>query len=147
MHQPDAPYSMKIEVPFCPESKLSGIGNIDYMYSIRCRREIVVTADRLKERVLLHFGAVDYLAAVYVNGKLVGVHRGGYTSFVFDITDFLNEGSNTITLNAQDNARDHMIPCGKQSYEYASGGCLYTRTTGIWQTVWLEYVQRSALKV
>lgn len=142
MHLPGTAYSMKIEVPFCPESKLSGIRNVDYMYSVWYRRSFDISAEQLKERVLLHFGAVDYLATVYVNGGPVGTHRGGYTSFVFDITDFLNEGTNVIALNAQDNARDHLIPCGKQSYEYASGGCLYTRTTGIWQTVWLEFVPR-----
>lgn len=133
-------FSSKINVPFCPESKLSGIENVDFMSSVWYRKEIVLSKEQLKNKVKLHFGAVDYEASVYVNGKLCGVHKGGYVSFSFDITDYVTEGNNTITVNAVDDTRSRNIPSGKQCDEYFSQGCFYTRTTGIWQTVWLEFV-------
>lgn len=146
MQLAEAAYTHKIEVPFCPESRLSGIGNIDYMYSVWYRRRIRVTAAQLKGRVLLHFGAVDYRAKVFFNGTLCGTHKGGYSSFTLDVTDFLQEGENLLVVNAEDNVRDPMIPSGKQCDRYASNSCLYTRTTGIWQTVWLEFVPETHLR-
>ena len=134
-----AEYSMKINVPFCPQSELSGIGYKDFMASVWYKRELEVTSDMLKGRVFLHFGAVDYKATLYVNEKLVGTHVGGYVSFKFDITDYVNEGSNLIVLHAEDDERSRLIPSGKQCDDYYSRGCHYTRTTGIWQTVWVEF--------
>ncbi|MBE5816799.1 MAG: beta-galactosidase [Clostridiales bacterium] len=129
-----------ILVPFCPESKLSGVEHKDFMYGVWYKRNINVNKNG--ERFVLHFGAVDYEAKVFVNGIAAGVHRGGYTSFSFDITDLLSEGENEITVYATDDTRNPLIPSGKQSNEYNSYGCLYTRTTGIWQTVWLEIMPR-----
>ena len=142
MHNPDAQFSMEINVPFCVESKLSGIANTDFINSVWYKREVELTEEQVAGRVILHFGAVDYEAVVYVNGKKVGKHKGGYVSFSFDITDFVTAGKNVITLNAIDDTRHRLVACGKQSYKYESFGCFYTRTTGIWQTVWREFVPK-----
>ena len=138
----DAVFPEKIEVPFCPESRLSGIGYTDFMPAVWYRRTVDVSADRLSGRVRLHFGAVDYAATVWVNDVCVGSHKGGYVSFFFDITDALVPGDNRIVVRAVDDPRDGHIPSGKQSPQYHSFGCLYTRTTGIWQTVWLEFLPK-----
>ena len=118
MQNPDYKYSLKINVPFCLESRLSGIGDTDFIGSVWYRREIEITKEQLGGTVYLHFGAVDYEAVLYVNGKRVGSHKGGYVSFRFDITKYLVEGKNVITLNAKDDTRDRLIPSGKQSPKY-----------------------------
>lgn len=134
------PLRKTIIVPFCPESSLSGIGERDFMPCVWYRRSFILP-DNWKERlVLLHFGAVDYETSVWVNGKLAGTHRGGYSSFSFEITSFLKKGENYIVVRAVDNTRSNLQPGGKQSQKYESHGCRYTRVTGIWQTVWLEVV-------
>ncbi len=143
---PEKEFSMRIEVPFCPESKLSGIGHTDFMRAVWYKRNITVTKAQLSGIVRLHFGAVDYDTTVYVNGKQCGTHRGGYVSFFFDITPYLQEGENVITVCAEDDTRDPLIPSGKQSMRYESHGCFYTRTTGIWQTVWLEYLPQAHIE-
>ena len=136
----------KILVPFCPESKLSGIEYTDFIPAVWYRKNINITAEDLEGRVILHFGAVDYEAKIYVNGKKAGTHKGGYASFSIDITEFLTVGENTVIVNAVDDLRDPLVPRGKQSEELKSHGCDYTRTTGIWQTVWLEFVPVSYIK-
>lgn len=128
----------KIEVPFCPESVLSGIGNTDYMNHLWYRRSFELS--EISGRVLLHFGACDFETTVYVNKKQVGKHIGGYASFHFDITDALIIGENIIDVEVYDDTTDISIPSGKQSIRPTSSGCFYTRTTGIWQTVWLEFL-------
>ncbi|MBQ8815520.1 MAG: beta-galactosidase [Lachnospiraceae bacterium] len=138
-------YPHEILVPFCPESKLSGIGYTDYMNAVWYHRSVNISAEELSGRVLIHFGAVDYKCEVFVNGKSAGVHIGGYTSFAFDITELLVEGENHLVVYASDHVKSHKQPSGKQSFEYASKGCYYTRTTGIWQTVWLEFVSDTYL--
>ena len=132
----------RIRVPFCMESELSGIGDRDFCECVWYRREIEVPAERLEKngRVLLNFGACDYETTLYVNGKRIGRHIGGYVGFSFDITPALTAGKNVITVEARDDVRSFEQTGGKQSRRYASYGCYYTRTTGIWQTVWLEYV-------
>lgn len=135
--------SERITVPFCMESALSGIGDKDFCECVWYRKEIELSEDWLKEgrRVILHIGACDYRTDVYVNGRHVGLtHRGGYISFSYDITEPLKAGKNVITISAEDYLRSREQPAGKQSTRYASYGCFYTRTTGIWQTVWLENV-------
>lgn len=144
--KPDAVYSRRITVPFCPQSALSGIGETDFMYSVWYRREVELTDSQLRGAVLLHFGAVDYEARVFINGKPAASHRGGYVSFCLDITAFCKAGVNVICVNALDDERDPMIPRGKQSEEYFSHGCNYTRTTGIWQSVWLEFVPETRIE-
>ena len=136
----------KILVPFCPESKLSGIEYTDFIPAVWYRKNINITAEELEGKVILHFGAVDYEAKIYVNGKKAGTHKGGYASFSIDITGFLTVGENTVIVNAVDDLRDPLVPRGKQSEELKSHGCDYTRTTGIWQTVWLEFVPVSYIK-
>ncbi len=133
-------FDQEILVPFCPESKLSGIGYTDFISGAAYRRTFDLTAEQAASEVILHFGAVDYETNVYVNEMHVGTHKGGYTSFSFDITDYVTEGTNTIFLTAHDDVRGGMQPKGKQADRYASSGCDYTRTTGIWQTVWLEFL-------
>ena len=135
-----------INVPFCPESDLSGIGYKDFIPSVWYAKNIEVTKEQLSGRVILHFGACDYLTTVFVNGKKAGTHKGGYTSFEFDITDLLTEGTNRIVVNAFDDVRSGKQPAGKQCKKSYSCGCSYTRTTGIWQTVWLEYVPAAYIK-
>jgi beta-galactosidase/beta-glucuronidase len=141
----DREFSGKILVPFCPQSRCSGVGCTDFIGGIWYRRELVLTTEQLAGRVQLHFGAVDYRATVFVNGWKAGTHTGGYTSFSFDITDFLREGENVLKVYAEDDERDPLVPTGKQSDRYASYQCCYTRTTGIWQTVWLEFLPETHL--
>ena len=146
MYDPAIQLSRTINVPFCPESKLSGVEYKDFMYSVWYKRSVTLTAEQVQGRVVLHFGAVDYLATLYINGKKVGTHKGGYVSFAFDITDYVVEGENIITLHAEDDTRNRLIPYGKQCPVYYSAGCSYTRTTGIWQTVWLEFTPKTYIK-
>ena len=139
----------RITVPFCMESDLSGIGYKDFCDCVWYRKEIDLPADwvMVGKRVLLHIGACDYRMDVYVNGTHVGYpHRGGYVSFSYDITDSLTEGKNVLTICAEDHTRSGDQPCGKQSQRFGSRGCFYTRTTGIWQTVWLESVAASHIQ-
>ena len=132
------PLAGRIVVPFAPESRLSGIGKTDFMPCVWYRRVFRVPETWEGKRVLLHFGAVDYEASVWVNGRLVGEHRGGYSPFHFDITQHLRAGDNELVVRAVDDTRSPLQPSGKQSDRRESYRCLYTRTTGIWQTVWLE---------
>ncbi len=129
----------RIEVPFCPESKLSGIEYKDFMPAVIYRRKFTVPNGWKGGRVFLHFGAVDYFAKVFINSVPVGTHTGGYTPFRFDITDYLKDGENILALYAEDDARPMSQARGKQATKFYSSGCDYTRTTGIWQTVYLEH--------
>ena len=131
----------KITVPFSPESVLSGIGHTDFMNAVWYRRNIEIPTEWSGMRVLLHIDACDHTTRVFVNGKSVGKpHKGGYTSFSYDITDALCEKGNYITIYAEDDILSGKQFAGKQSTKLNSYGCFYTRTTGIWQTVWLEAV-------
>ncbi|MDD3336142.1 MAG: beta-galactosidase [Eubacteriales bacterium] len=135
----------RITVPFCPESRLSGIGNTDFMRCVWYKRSFALPPEAAGKRVFLNFGAVDYRTEAWVNGTSVGVHEGGYTSFTLEITDALKIGENLLTVCAEDDTRDGMQPTGKQSEKYESYGCFYTRTTGIWQTVWLEWASADSI--
>jgi beta-galactosidase/beta-glucuronidase len=139
-------YGKKIVVPFCPESELSGIGNKDFMPCVWYRRTFSIPDGWKGKRILLHFGAVDYEATVWVNGQLAGTHRGGYSPFTFEITNLLKDGENQLAVRAIDDTRSPLQPTGKQSREPESHGCVYTRTTGIWQTVWLEAVPQTYIR-
>ena len=97
--------AQRIIVPFCVESELSGIGYKDFIPSVWYKRSFDIKPEQKEGRVVLHFGAVDYKATVYVNGSLVGSHSGGYSSFSFDITDFVGIGENTVTLSSSGNIR------------------------------------------
>jgi len=135
-----------ITVPFCPESKLSGVEYKDFMYGVWYRREVELSEENIAGRTFLHFGAVDYECDAYVNGRLAGHHRGGYVSFCFEITELVRPGKNVLTVFAADDTRDPMIPRGKQSELYYSHRCDYTRTTGIWQTVWMEFTPAAYIR-
>lgn len=129
----------KILVPFAVESKLSGVARkVLPSDRIWYHRIFTVPADWKGKRTLLHFGAVDYDAEVFVNGAPVGAHRGGSDPFTFDITDFLKPGANELTVHVADPTSTGDQPRGKQTLE--PRGIWYTAVSGIWQTVWLEPV-------
>ena len=135
-----------ITVPFCPESRLSGIENHDFLNAVWYRRSVTVPAGWTARRVLLHFQAVDYDATVWVNGVEVGRHRGGFSPFTCDLHGVVAAGDEAaITVRARD-TRERPQPRGKQAREYAPRGAIYVRTTGIWQSVWLEPVPDLALR-
>ncbi|WP_079908841.1 PA14 domain-containing protein [Paenibacillus sp. 32352] len=128
----------KIVVPFATESVLSGIHRVENL--MWYKRSFTVPDNWKGQRVMLNFGAVDYLATVYVNGKQAGTHKGGYTSFSLDITDQLKPGENELIVHVMDNTdmgEDQAV--GKQTVKKL-GGIWYTSVSGIWQTVWLEPV-------
>lgn len=135
----------RIEVPFCPEAELSGIGKTDFIDDCVYSKTVQLEARDLAERLVLHFGAVDYEAKVYVNGQHIITHVGGYTAFEADITAAAHVGKNRITVVVHDDMREN-IPSGKQTRKRHSYGCFYTRTTGIWQSVWLERTPAAYLK-
>lgn len=141
-----ARFEREITVPFCPESKLSGIEYTDFINACWYRRTFQVPREWQKGRTLLHFEAVDYFCEVWVNGSFIGSHIGGYTPFFFDISAVLKEGENIVTVYVEDDTRTGAQPCGKQSQAYASWSCLYTRVTGIWQTAWLENVPQTYIR-
>lgn len=133
-----------IQVPFVYQTELSGI-DCQEVHDIVWYQK---TFDWQREgrRCLLHFGAVDYHARVYVNGALAGEHTGGHTSFTLDITDLVHDGENNLTVRVEDYHDDEEIPRGKQYWRPGSAGIWYTNTTGIWQTVWLEPVNATYIK-
>ena len=146
MFKNNSVFSKKITVPFCVESELSGIGYKDFIPAVWYRKKINITKEQLENRVFIIFGAVDFHAKLYVNEVEAGEHFGGYTSFRIELTDFLTEGENILTLYVEDDTRSFMQARGKQSEEFYSHGCDYTRTTGIWQTVYLEFVKNNYIK-
>ena len=109
------------------------------MSAVWYRRRVTLPKSWEKGRVFLRFGAVDYQAYIYINSRLAGEHRGGYASFSIDVTEFLQSGENVICVCAEDDVRSPLQPRGKQCEAYESRLCDYTRTTGIWKTVWLEH--------
>jgi beta-galactosidase/beta-glucuronidase len=139
-------FTRRIVVPFAPETKKSGIGDTSFHPIVWYRRAITVPAGWNGKRVLLHFGAVDYRSRVWLNGRSLGDHEGGNVPFQFDITGNLKTGSNVITVRAEDPPTDRYIPRGKQYWEPKSRSIFYTRTTGIWQPVWLEATGDSFLE-
>lgn len=138
--------SKKITVPFCPESDLARPKFTDFIPAVCYKKSITLSEKELMGNVFLHFGAVDYHSFIYINGNPAGEHIGGYSSFSVDITSFVTVGENVIFVIAEDEVRSGLQPSGKQSNKYHSYGCRYTRTTGIWQTVWLEFVPKAYVK-
>ena len=138
-------FGRKITVPFPFEASLSGIGDTTFHPVVWYRRTFTVPAG-WNRRVLLRFGAVDYHATVWVNGARAGEHEGGNTPFAFDVTSMLTPGENTVTVRAFDPPTDRYIPRGKQFWEPQSRSIFYTRTSGIWQPVWIEAVGSSYLE-
>jgi beta-galactosidase/beta-glucuronidase len=135
-----------ITVPFCPESRLSGVNYTDFINAMWYQRKIVVPQSWSGRRVIVHFGAVDFESELFIDGKLVGRHYGGTSSFSYDITDNITFGkTSNLVLHVLDDTRSGTQPLGKQCPQYKSYACSYTRTTGIWQTVWLEAVAKNGL--
>ena len=132
------PLNDQILVPFCPEAPLSGVNNSDYMNAVWYRRSVIAPAEWAGKRLLLHFQAVDYDTTVWANGREVGRHRGGFTSFSFDLGRAAGQTIDLV-VRARDPNKGPQ-PRGKQTRDYAGSGALYGRITGIWQTVWLEPV-------
>lgn len=139
-------FSRSIVVPFCFESRLSGIGDPAFHPYVWYRRTVALAPEWSKGKVLLHFGAVDYESRVWVNGKFAGGHRGGQVHFQLDITPLLVPGENAIVVRAEDHPEDLYMPRGKQYWEANSRRIWYTRTSGIWQSVWLERTGSSYLE-
>lgn len=141
-----ADFDATILVPFCPESAMSGIGDPDWHEAVWYRRRIDIPAEWPAEnRVLLHCQAIDHDATVWVDGVEVGRHRGGHTSFTLDLTDALGgRTSASLVIRARD-PKHELLPRGKQATWFHNTHCQYTRTTGIWQPVWLESVPTAYL--
>jgi len=128
-----------ITVPFCPESPLSGVNYKDFIEMMWYQRTIRIPADWAGKRVFLRFGAVDYESEVFIDGQSVGRHWGGTVSFSYDITAYVKPGSeHNLVVYVRDDVRSGEQPGGKQCPDFKSRDCHYTRTTGIWQTVWIE---------
>jgi beta-galactosidase/beta-glucuronidase len=138
-------FTKSIVVPFAFQSKMSGIGDTSFHDVVWYRRALPPpeTFTRAGRRVLLKFGAVDYEADVWVNGEHAGSHRGGNVGFSLDITDYMRPGDNVVVVRAFDPSTDRTLPRGKQYWEPKSEAIWYTRTTGIWQPVWVESVDPS----
>jgi beta-galactosidase/beta-glucuronidase len=132
------PWAGRIAVPYAPETSASGVADTGFFRACWYRRECAVQSH--EGRWLLHFGAVDRKATVWVDGQYVGSHEGGYSPFCFDITDRLQEGACVIVVRAEDDPHDLATPRGKQDWQLEPHSIWYPRTTGIWQTVWLECV-------
>ena len=136
----------KIIVPFCPESKLSGVEHKDIITGIWYHRTIQAPAAWSEKKIMLHFGAVYYEAEVYVDGNFIGRHFGGSSPFALDVTKYLADGKvHNLVVRANSDLRGKTQGGGKQSLKGFSYGCVYTRTTGIWQTVWLEATNNYSL--
>jgi hypothetical protein len=133
-------WNASIRVPFAPETPLSGIGFTGFFRACWYRRKCVLPPRGPRERWRLHFGAVDWGATVWVNGAYVGEHQGGYAPFSFDITDFVGDATCEIVVRAEDDPHDLAKPRGKQDWQAEPHSIWYPRTSGIWQTVWIETV-------
>ncbi|MDF2699624.1 MAG: glycoside hydrolase family 2 [Haloplasmataceae bacterium] len=135
-------FDLKIEVPFCFQSELSGINKTDFHDHIWYKRTFNLDELYQDKHIILHVGACDYESEVYINQELVTKHRGGHSSFSVDITNYLKfDGVEEIVIYAFDPSTDEFIPRGKQYWKEKIESIWYTRTTGIWQTVWLEVVE------
>lgn len=136
-----------ITVPFCPESKLSGVEYKDFINCMWYQRKVDVPVAWEGKKIMLNFGAVDYYSTIYVNGHLAGRHWGGTSSFAVDMTPYVKAGEKAnVVVCVKDDIRQGEQTGGKQSRVYYSEGCYYTRVTGIWQTVWMEAVAPAGLK-
>ena len=136
----DVEWNREIQVPFSPETPFSGVGDTSFFQACWYQRQLDIAVEPGR-RILLHFGAVDYHATVWVDAERVGTHTGGYTPFWFDITPMVEgKSSVTLTVRAEDDPHDLAKPRGKQDWQLDPHSIWYPRTSGIWQTVWLETV-------
>ena len=136
---------LEIQVPFTYETKLSGIEDQTVHKQVWYHRNIELTAEEITgKKILLHFEGSDFITKLWVNGEYAGSHRGGYARFSFDITSYLQEGENQITVKVEDSLSMEQ-PRGKQRWIKENFGCWYVQTTGIWKTVWMETVPETYL--
>ena len=133
----------KINVPFVFQSKLSNIDTNDFHDFIWYKKSFKIESSWKNKDVLLHFGAVDYRCFVFINGELAGSHEGGHTSFYFNITNYLTWNEEEITVFVEDPSEDETIPRGKQHWLKNPESIWYKRSSGIWQSVWLEPVNKN----
>ncbi|RYG22905.1 beta-galactosidase [bacterium] len=136
----------RIVVPFARESKLSGLGRTGFVKNVWYKRSFTVPAGWSGKRVRLHLGASDWRTTMWVNGKKVKEYVGGSSPVTGEVTSVLKPGENTVIVHAFDDTRSGLQPLGKQSISEKSEGIFYTRTTGIWQSVWLEAVGQTFVK-
>ncbi|MEV0284134.1 sugar-binding domain-containing protein [Kribbella sp. NPDC050820] len=141
----DRELQQRIVVPFAPESKLSGIENVDFLEAVWYRTTVTIPADWAGKDAVLHFQAVDQDATVWVNGVELVRHRGGFTPFSANLRGVARPGEEALIVVRARDTRQGVQARGKQTSTYFNHGCLYTRTTGIWQTVWLEAVPTTHL--
>ncbi len=140
-------WNRTIIVPFAPETPASGVNETGFFQQVWYRRKFEAPTLRRNQRLMLHFGAVDYRARVWVNGRLAVEHEGGYTPFSADITDLLTSGrQQVVEVAAHDDPHDLYKPRGKQDWQRQPHSIWYHRTTGIWQTVWLEVVPETRIQ-
>jgi beta-galactosidase/beta-glucuronidase len=133
-------FDRSIEVPFAPETRRSGLECTDVFRACWYRRRVRVPAVASNQRVLLHFGAVDWEATTWLDGARLGSHQGGYTPFQLDITDWADGEEHELVVRCEDDPNDLEQPRGKQDWKPQPHSIWYPRTTGIWQTVWMEVV-------
>jgi beta-galactosidase/beta-glucuronidase len=138
-------WNRRIRVPFSPETPASGVGDTGFYRTCWYRREFEAPRLDPGQRLLLHFAAVDYRATVWVNGGVVAEHEGGYTPFTGDITEYLSDGPQTLVVWAEDDPANLAKPRGKQDWQLDPHSIWYPRTTGIWQSVWMERVPSTHL--
>ncbi|CAH0121582.1 Beta-glucuronidase [Paenibacillus sp. CECT 9249] len=136
----------KILVPFTYETEASGIGEESFHPNVWYQRTAAIPAEYSGKRAILHFQAVDYTAKVWVNGTYVGQHQGGYSAFSFDITTYVQGGSELNLVVKAEDSQSCTQPRGKQRWVKDSFECFYVQTTGIWQSVWLEFVEETYIQ-
>jgi beta-galactosidase/beta-glucuronidase len=141
----DVRWERTITVPFAPETPASGVNDQSFYQAVWYRRTVDMDARAPGERVMLHFGAVDYTATVWIDDQFIGYHEGGYTPFAFDVTAQATEGAHVLVVRAGDDPHDLAKPRGKQDWMLEPHSIWYPRTTGIWQTVWMETVPQTRI--
>lgn len=140
------PAEKSINVPFTYETRLSGIHDESVHNAVWYGRKINISEKQLEnKKILLHFEGSDYLTKVWVNGRFIGSNEGAYSRFSFEIDEYLNVGENYLTVKAEDSLAEEQ-PRGKQRYKKESFACWYVQTTGIWKTVWMEFVPEYYIK-
>lgn len=141
-------FEKNILVPFCPESPLSGVNHKDFIPAMWYHKSITIPQAWTGKRSILHFGGVDYKSEIFIDGKLIFTHFGGSSSFAVDITDYVTpDKKHELVLYVEDDVRSRVQTGGKQSRDFNPKGTSYTRVTGIWQTVWLEAIDKGGLKL
>lgn len=138
-------FDKKIQVPFCYQSKLSGIHDTTRHPYVWYSKKVTLPKNMADKRIWLNFGAVDYKTMVWIDGRFAGEHKGGHTSFAFEITDFIKKEEFRITVFCED-SYDIAQPRGKQHWNEKTDRCWYTATTGIWQSVWLEATRSTKIE-